>query len=61
MNARRISSRIFDADDQQAFAALSGDVNPMHMDALQARRAQAGARVVHGMHPAAAKKETCRL
>ena len=50
MNALRVSSRIFDADDQQAFAALSGDVNPMHMDALRARRTQAGARVVHGMH-----------
>jgi hypothetical protein len=32
------------------FAELSGDFNPMHMDAVQARRTQAGAPVVHGMH-----------
>jgi acyl dehydratase len=39
--------------DEQAharFAALSGDFNPMHMDAIAARRTQAGARVVHGVH-----------
>jgi acyl dehydratase len=36
--------------DQRAFAALSGDYNPMHVDALLARRTQAGAPVVHGMH-----------
>ena len=36
--------------DQLAFAALSGDYNPMHMDVLAARRTQAGAPVVHGMH-----------
>jgi NADP-dependent 3-hydroxy acid dehydrogenase YdfG len=42
--------KAFDADDQAAFAALSGDFNPMHMDAVRARRTQAGAPVVHGMH-----------
>jgi len=36
--------------DQLTFAALSGDYNPMHVDALAARRTQAGAPVVHGMH-----------
>ena len=36
--------------DQLAFAALSGDYNPMHLDAVAARRTQAGAPVVHGMH-----------
>jgi len=36
--------------DQLAFAALSGDHNPIHIDALAARRTQAGAPVVHGMH-----------
>jgi acyl dehydratase/NADP-dependent 3-hydroxy acid dehydrogenase YdfG len=36
--------------DQLSFAALSGDYNPMHVDALAARRTQAGAPVVHGMH-----------
>ncbi|MDF3812584.1 MULTISPECIES: MaoC family dehydratase [Rhodopseudomonas] len=37
-------------DDQEAFARLSGDRNPIHMDAAAARRTQAGACVAHGMH-----------
>ena len=32
------------------FAAVSGDRNPMHLDALLARRTQAGVPVVHGLH-----------
>ncbi|MGP0092571.1 MAG: SDR family NAD(P)-dependent oxidoreductase [Xanthobacteraceae bacterium] len=36
--------------DQLRFAELSGDYNPMHIDAVAARRTQAGAPVVHGMH-----------
>ena len=32
------------------FASVSGDCNPMHVDALQARRTQAGAPVVHGVN-----------
>jgi MaoC like domain/short chain dehydrogenase len=43
-------SRIFTADDQAAFAALSGDFNPLHVDALAARRGLAGGAVVHGIH-----------
>jgi acyl dehydratase len=39
-------------DDQFAFAELSGDFNPMHMDARAARRTQAGKPVVHGVHAA---------
>jgi hypothetical protein len=35
---------------QEQFAALSGDRNPMHMDAVAARRTQAGLPVVHGIH-----------
>lgn len=42
--------RTFDFNDQNAFAALSGDRNPMHLDAIAARRTQAGAPVVHGVH-----------
>lgn len=38
--------------DQEAFAALSGDRNPMHLDAVYARRTQAGDAVVHGVHAA---------
>ncbi len=36
--------------DQERFASLSGDRNPMHLDPLAARRTQAGAPVVHGIH-----------
>jgi len=43
-------SKIFDAECQARFAALSGDYNPMHMDAVAARRTPAGAPVVHGVH-----------
>ena len=45
-----IAERTFSFEDQEEFAQWSGDSNPMHMDALAARRTQAGAPVVHGMH-----------
>lgn len=44
------SSRIFTEGDQENFARWSGDRNPIHMDALAARRTAAGAPVVHGVH-----------
>jgi len=50
MPARALTPRAFDADDQHAFAVLSGDANPLHLDPLAARRSVAGARVVHGVH-----------
>jgi hypothetical protein len=40
---------MFSDEDQQRFASVSGDYNPIHMDALVARRTQAGAPVVHGI------------
>lgn len=43
------AERAFSAADQIAFASLSGDSNPMHMDAQAARRTPAGAPVVHGV------------
>jgi len=43
-------ARHFAMADQEAFARLSGDWNPMHMDAVAARRTQASAPVVHGIH-----------
>ncbi len=43
-------SRRFEREDQLKFARLSGDFNPMHMDGIAARRTQAGAPVVHGVH-----------
>jgi hypothetical protein len=46
----RLAERTFTDADQQRFAAASGDHNPMHMDALLARRTQAGSQVVHGIH-----------
>ncbi len=45
-----LDARSFSLDDQRAFAALTGDRNPMHLDPLAARRTQAGAPVVHGIH-----------
>lgn len=44
------ATRAFCAEDQERFARFCGDRNPMHMDPLAARRTQAGAPVVHGMH-----------
>lgn len=44
------SDRVFKEADQTLFASLSGDSNPIHMDAVAARRTQTGERVVHGMH-----------
>ena len=44
------ATRTFSQQDQQRFAAISGDVNPMHMDAIAARRLIAGRQVVHGVH-----------
>lgn len=48
-----VSERVFTATDQIEFASLSGDWNPMHMDAVAARRTQAGSPVVHGVHAVA--------
>jgi NAD(P)-dependent dehydrogenase (short-subunit alcohol dehydrogenase family) len=48
--AEFLGRNTFSPADQQRFAALSGDANPMHMDPLAARRTQAGAPVVHGIH-----------
>ena len=48
--AADFAKRKFNMEDQKAFGLASGDVNPMHMDALFARRTQAGAPVVHGIH-----------
>ena len=45
-----IASKVFTQELQEAFAALSGDRNPMHMDRVAARRTQAGMPVVHGIH-----------
>jgi acyl dehydratase len=43
-------NRSFTAADQQAFASLSGDYNPLHVDPEAARRLLWGACAVHGIH-----------
>jgi MaoC like domain len=50
MQANPCGHRSFDLDDQRRFASLSGDHNPVHLDPVVARRTQAGAPVVHGVH-----------
>jgi hypothetical protein len=40
----------FTSDDQLAFAKLSGDYNPLHLDPTLARRLLFGQQVVHGLH-----------
>ena len=50
MSSVTLASRTFTSDDQALFAGLAGDFNPIHLDPIAARRTQAGAVVVHGMH-----------
>jgi hypothetical protein len=45
-----IARRRFVFADQETFASVSGDYNPLHMNAIAARRTVAGAPVVHGIH-----------
>jgi hypothetical protein len=44
------AQRRFEMTDQTEFAVLSGDTNPIHLDALAARRTLFGSPVVHGVH-----------
>jgi len=50
MFPRTLASRTFDEADQLSFARLSGDVNPIHLDPLTARRTNASSTVAHGVH-----------
>jgi MaoC like domain/short chain dehydrogenase len=50
--AGALAARRFTLEDQRWFAAVSGDSNPLHLDALAARRGLFGAPVVHGVHTA---------
>lgn len=45
-----LGSQHFDDEAQRFFAAASLDFNPMHMDAVAARRLISGRAVVHGVH-----------
>jgi acyl dehydratase/NAD(P)-dependent dehydrogenase (short-subunit alcohol dehydrogenase family) len=50
MDRLALASRTFTLVDQEEFARASGDRNPMHLDAVLARRTLAAAPVVHGVH-----------
>jgi acyl dehydratase len=43
-------TRVFSIQDQELFARLSGDYNPIHMDPVAARRLLFGRPVAHGVH-----------
>jgi len=45
-----MSARVFSLADQEQFAALTGDWNPLHVDPVAARRTQFGRPLVHGVH-----------
>ena len=45
-----MTQRVFTSDDQLAFAKLSGDFNPLHLDPVLARRLVFGRQLVHGLH-----------
>ncbi len=45
-----MQSRVFSLQDQEAFARLSGDWNPIHVDPVYARRCLGGQVTVHGIH-----------
>lgn len=47
---RPVGEKTFSQEDQRLFALVSSDFNPMHMDAIAARRLMTGRQVVHGMH-----------
>ena len=50
MPSHVISEREFVDRDQEWFAAVSGDRNPIHMDPVVARRTLAGTPITHGIH-----------
>jgi hypothetical protein len=50
MTASVLGSRRFTLEDQLEFAEMSGDRNPIHLDAIAARRTIYGNIVVHGVH-----------
>lgn len=50
MTPKWSATKTFGWDSQSAFASASGDINPIHVDPIAARRTQAGFPVVHGIH-----------
>ena len=47
------TTHVVGAADVEAYAAVSGDVNPVHMDEAYARTTTFGGRIAHGMLAAA--------
>ena len=47
-----LGARSFGREDQEIFAELSGDRNPIHLDAIFARRTEVALPIVHGIHAA---------
>jgi len=45
-----LSSRTFNLNDQQAFADFSGDINPIHLSDVYARKTPPGQVIVHGIN-----------
>jgi len=45
-----LAERTFTDEDQLWFAQMSGDRNPVHLDAIAARRLLTGRPIVHGVH-----------
>ena len=48
--AALLGDKVFTDQDQRNFATASRDCNPMHVDAVAARRLLSGRQVVHGIH-----------
>lgn len=45
-----LAKKFFSLEESRAFASLSGDANPIHIDAVAARRLLYGQSLVHGIH-----------
>ena len=43
-------SKTFDLDDQNWFAEISGDYNPIHINEIESRKLHSGGILVHGIH-----------
>ena len=54
-----MAERAFTSDDQLAFARLSGDYNPLHVDPVIARRLLFGRQIVHGLHAVLWSADEC--
>ena len=48
--ATPLGDKVFTEQDQRDFATASRDCNPLHVDAVAARRLLSGRQVVHGIH-----------